>query len=53
MGDAAIVADEECTLGKDSPKQRKRQVFQEALTFRPHGQPHLRKLLRVALSAND
>ena len=44
MGDAAIVAHEECTLGEDSPKQRKRQVFQEALTFRPHGQPHLRKL---------
>src|SRR4029077_567964 len=53
MGDAAIVAEEECTLREDSPKERKRQVFQEALTFHPHGQLHLRKLRQVALSTDD
>ena len=53
MGNSAVMSDEQCTLGEDCAKQRKRQAFQNRLTFRGFGQLHTRKLTGVALSPND
>ena len=44
---------EQCALGEHCAKHRKREAFQNRLTFRRFGQLHTRKLTGVALTPND